>query len=70
MKLLWILFQILFNLAFKLLMIVAALYLIIAVIMGIGWILFETIAGWILLGVTVLVAVVMFAGVAADSERQ
>ena len=75
MKLLLILFVTIFDLvfryAFKLAMIAAALGLVVAIGMGLYWLLIESGAGLILLGITVLVIIMKVGGTAAgDSEQQ
>ena len=60
MKLLWILFLILFELAWKIAMIIVAFYLVVAIGMGIIWI-FTSKIGLTLLGIAILVIIMMIA---------
>ena len=70
MKLVWILFNILLDVARKLFLVVIAFYLVVAIGMGIYWVLFEAGAGLILAGITVLVIFVKVAGAAAGNAEK
>ena len=68
MKLLWLLFAILLELAWKLAMIAVAFYLVVAVAMGVYWVAFESGEGLILAGAAIVV-IIMVAGAAAGRSE-
>ena len=70
MKLIWILFTILLDLAWKLAMIVLAFYLIVAIGMGLYWLFFESAAGSALIAIAVLLIIFSVIGATTDNIKE